>query len=153
ARAEIPGGEEQRFVNGQDIANQWWMLYQSPHLNALIERAIKANPSMTAAQAALRQAMELVYAQQGSFFPTIQANFSPARQRASSTISPPLSTDQLLFNLYTTQVTVGFTPDVFGGNRRQVESLTAQAEAQRFQLEATYVTLTSNLVTAAIQEA
>ena len=153
ARAEIPGGEEQRFVNGQDISHEWWVLYQSPQLNALIERAIKANPTLAAAQAALRQAMELVYAQQGFFYPTIQTNFSPARQRASGALSPPLSTDQLLFNLYTTQVTVGFTPDVFGGNRRQVESLQAQADAQRFQNEATYVTLTSNLVTAAIQEA
>jgi len=151
--AEIPGGEEQRFVNGQDISHQWWTLFQSPELNALIERAVKASPTLVAAQAALRQAMELVYAQQGFFYPTIQTNFSPARQRASGALSLPLSTDQLLFNLYTTQVTVGFTPDVFGGNRRQVESLQAQADAQRFQNEATYVTLTSNLVTAAIQEA
>ena len=44
-------------------------------------------------------------------------------------------------------------PDVFGGNRRQVESLKAQADSQRFQLEATYLTLTSNIVAAAIQEA
>ena len=151
--AEIPGGEEQRFVNGQDISHQWWTLFQSPELNALIERAVKASPTLVAAQAALRQAMELVYAQQGFFYPTIQTSFSPARQRASGALSLPLSTDQLLFNLYTTQVTVGFTPDVFGGNRRQVESLQAQADAQRFQNEATYVTLTSNLVTAAIQEA
>src|SRR5499427_1935835 len=153
AKAEIPGGEEQRFVNGQDISHEWWVLYQSPQLNALIERAIKANPTLAAAQAALRQAMELVYAQQGFFYPTIQANFSPARQSASGALSPPLSTTQLLFNLFTTQVTVGFTPDVFGGNRRQVESLQAQADLQRFQNKATYVTLTSNLVTAAIQEA
>jgi len=84
ARAEIPGGEEQRFVNDQDISHEWWVLYQSPQLNALIERAIKANPTLAAAQAALRQAMELVYAQQGFFLPTIQTNFSPSRQRASS---------------------------------------------------------------------
>jgi len=151
--AEISGGKEQRFVQNQDISHQWWTLFQSPQLNALIERAIKANPTLAAAQAALRQAMELVYAQQGFFYPTIQANFSPARQSASGALSPPLSTTQLLFNLFTTQVTVGFTPDVFGGNRRQVESLQAQADLQRFQNEATYVTLTSNLVTAAIQEA
>jgi NodT family efflux transporter outer membrane factor (OMF) lipoprotein len=48
---------------------------------------------------------------------------------------------------------VGFTPDVFGGTRRQVEALIGQAEAQRFQREAAYVTLTSNVVGAAIQEA
>jgi len=153
ARAEIPGGEEQRFVNSQDISHQWWMLYQSPQLNALIDRAIKTNPTLVAAQAALRQAMELVYAQQGFFYPTIQTNFSPSRQRDTATLAPPLNTNQLTYNLFTSQVSVGFTPDVFGGNRRQVESLRAQAESQRFELEATYVTLTSNLTTAAIQEA
>ena len=153
ASAEIPGGEEQRFVNGQDIAHQWWMLYQSPQLNALIERAIKTNPTLVVAQAALRQAMELVYAQQGFFYPTVQTNFSPSRQRTTATLAPPLNTNQLTYTLFTSQVSVGFAPDVFGGNRRQVESLRAQAESHRFELEATYVTLTSNLVTAAIQEA
>ena len=44
-------------------------------------------------------------------------------------------------------------PDVFGLNRRQVESLEAQGEFQRFQLEAAYLTLTSNVVAAAVQEA
>src|SRR5262249_1136785 len=132
---------------------EWWTLFQSPELNALIDRALKANPTMVAAQAALRQAMELVYAQQGAFYPTLEAHLSPSRQGASGTLSPPLSTDQLTYNLFTTQVIVGFTPDVFGGNRRQMESLWAQAESQRFQLEATYVTLASNVVAAAIQEA
>src|SRR5215813_9665583 len=96
---------------------------------------------------------ELVNAQQGFFYPTIQANSSPSRQKASANLSPPLSTSDLLYNLFTSQVTVGFTPDVFGGNRRQVESLRGLAESQRFQLEATYVTLTSNVVAAAVQQA
>ena len=153
ASAEIAGGEEQRFVSDEDIPEQWWTLFQSPQLNALIEKALKTNPTLVAAQAALRQAVELVYAQQGAFFPTLQAGFVPSRQRTSNALSPPLSTNQLLYNLFTTQVTVGFTPDVFGGNRRQVESLQAQADFQRFQLQAAYVTLTSNVVSAAMQEA
>lgn len=153
ASAEVSGGEEQSFVADRDIPEQWWTLFQSPQLNALIEKAMKTNPTLVAAQAALRQAVELVYAQQGAFFPTLQASFSPSRQKASNVFSPPLNTDQLIYNLFTTQVTVGFTPDVFGGNRRQVESLKAQAGSQRFQLQAAYVTLTSNVVTAAVQEA
>lgn len=129
------------------------MLFQSPQLNALIDKSLKANPTITAAQAALRQAQEFVYAQQGFYYPTIQANVSPSRQRNSATIAPTLNSGETIFNLYTAQVSVGYVPDVFGGNRRQVESLKAQAEAQRFQLEATYLTLTSNVVAAAVQEA
>ncbi len=151
--AATAGGEEQRFFPNRDIPEQWWMLFQSPQLNALIDKSLKTNPTITAAQAALRQAQESVYAQQGFYYPTIQANFSPSRQRTSATISPVLSSGDTVFNLYTAQVTVGYVPDVFGGNRRQVESLKAQAEAQGFQVEATYLTLTSNVVAAAVQEA
>ena len=153
ASAEITDGEEQSFVPDRDIPGQWWRLFESPGLNALIDKALKRSPTLVAAQAALRQAVELVYAQQGAFFPTLQAGFSPSRQGASASLSPPLSTDQLTYNLFTTQVSVGFTPDVFGGNRRAVESLTAQANSQHFQLQAAYLTLTSNVVAAAVQEA
>ena len=64
-----------------------------------------------------------------------------------------MSSGTPLYNLFTPQVTVSYVPDIFGLNRRMVESLAAQAEASRFQLDATYLTLTANVVTAAIQEA
>lgn len=151
--ADIAGGEAQRFALNQEISSQWWTLFQSPSLNALIDKALAANPTITAAEAALHQSMELVSAQQGFFFPTVQANLTPGTFRSSPATAPLLSTPSETFNLYTSTVTVGFVPDVFGGNRRQVESLRAQAEFQRFQLEATYLTLTSNVVAAAVQEA
>jgi NodT family efflux transporter outer membrane factor (OMF) lipoprotein len=67
--------------------------------------------------------------------------------------NPLTNPDVFTYTLYTAQVAVGFTPDVFGANRRQVESLLGQAEAQRFQLEAAYTTVASNVVAAAVQEA
>jgi NodT family efflux transporter outer membrane factor (OMF) lipoprotein len=152
--ADVGGGAAQRVVQGLDIPGQWWTLFRSPALNALIEQSLKANPSLEAAQAALRQAQENVYAQEGFFYPSVQASFSPSRQKnAIATIAPTLSSGEPLFSLYTPQVSVSYTLDVWGGNRRQVESLQAQADALRFQLEATYLTLTSNVVAAAIQEA
>jgi len=151
--ADVPGGEAQRFVDGRDIPRAWWTLFESSALDALVDRALRANSTLVSAQQALRQAVELVAAQRGSFYPTVQGSFSPGYQRVSGALAPPLSTDQLTYSLYTAQVTVGFVPDVFGGNRQQVEALLAQAEAQRFQLEAAYLTLTSNVVAAAVQEA
>jgi NodT family efflux transporter outer membrane factor (OMF) lipoprotein len=154
AAADMAGGAAQRLVEGMDIPGQWWTLFRSPPLNALIEQSLKTNPSLEAAQAALRQAQENVYAQEGFFFPNVQASFAPSRQKnATATISPTLTSGAPLFSLYTPQVSVSYTLDVWGGNRRQVESLQAQADALRFQLEATYLTLTSNVVAAAIQEA
>jgi NodT family efflux transporter outer membrane factor (OMF) lipoprotein len=147
------GGEAQRFIYARDLSDQWWTLFESPPLTRLIEQALNASPTLISAKAALRQARELVLAQRGSFFPTVQGSFAASRQQASAALSPPLSTSELRFDLYTTQAALNFTLDVFGANRRQVEALQGSAEAQAFQLEAAYLTLTASLATAAIQEA
>jgi NodT family efflux transporter outer membrane factor (OMF) lipoprotein len=153
ATAEAPGGEAQRFRPDQDVGDQWWTLFQSPGLNAVVETALQANPTIASAQAALRQARAVVDAQRGFFYPTVQGSFTGTRQQTSGTLSPVLNSPTTTFNLYTAQVTVGYAFDVWGGNRRQVESLQAQAEAQHFLLQATYTTLTANVVAAAVQEA
>ena len=146
-------GEAQTFVAERDIPAQWWELFHSQPLNDLVAASLKQNPNVDAAQAALRGAMESVYAQQGFFYPTVDASFAPTRQKVASTLASGASSGASYYNLYTAQVSVSYTADVFGANRRQVESLKAQAESQRFQLEATYLTLSSNVVSAAIQEA
>ena len=154
ASADVAGGEAQSFVQGLDLPRQWWTLFHSEPLNTLIDQALKANPNVQAAQAALRVAMENVYAQKGAFYPSVEASFSPSRQKnAVGTLAPTLSSGIPIFNLYTAQVSVFYMLDVFGTNRRQVETLEALAESQRFQLEATYLTLTSNVVAATVQEA
>lgn len=168
ASAPGPTGAAQTFSTTQRISAQWWALFRSPDLDALIKRAFAANPTIDAAMAALRQAQEDVYAQRGFFYPTVQAGYSAERQKLSgntaSSSAPgrqgngenivPLGPAQpVTFNFHTAEVTVGFVPDVFGANRRQVESLQAQADAARFQLDAAYVTLASNVVAAALQEA
>ncbi len=150
---DVKGGGAQRFVRDLDIPGQWWTLFHSKPLNDLIDKALKANPDLEAAQASLRVAMENVYAQQGAFFPSIEANFNPTRQKTAGVLTSPLANNSYTYSLYTAQVSVAYAPDVFGGTRRQVESLKAQADSQRFQLEATYLTLTSNVVAAAVQEA
>src|ERR1039458_5337041 len=175
ASADIHGGEAQRLINERDIPFEWWELFQSPALNRLVEQAFKANPTVVAAQAALAQAQELVYAQQGFYFPTVSAVYQAERHKIAGNLTndqapgvqgnggnllAPLQdpvhvphTAPLYYQFHTGELTVGFVPDIFGANRRQVESLAAQTDAQRFALEATYITLASNVVAAAIQEA
>jgi NodT family efflux transporter outer membrane factor (OMF) lipoprotein len=156
AAAEITGGGAQRFVAGMDIPGQWWTLFQSQPLDLLVGDALKANPNVAAAQAALRQAHELYLAARTSFFPVVQGEFSGVRAKnAVGAISNPTSLPQAnpYYNLYTAQLSVSYLPDVFGATRRTVEAAKAQAEAERFQLEATYLTLSSNVVVTAIQEA
>jgi NodT family efflux transporter outer membrane factor (OMF) lipoprotein len=149
ASADIAGGAAQKFVTGQDIPGQWWELFHSKPLSKLVEEALRANPDLAAAHAALRQAKENVYAEEGAQYPEVDANAGISRQKVSKATAGRSTT----YSLYNASVSVSYVLDVFGGIRRQVESLEAQAENQRFQVEAAYLTVTSNVVTAAIQEA
>ncbi|HXC07772.1 MAG TPA: efflux transporter outer membrane subunit [Steroidobacteraceae bacterium] len=156
AAAAGTSGIAQTFVAGMDIPSQWWTLFKSPELDQLVEQALKGNPDVDAAKAALRQAHELYSAQRTSFFPTVQGDFSAARAKnALGTIANPTSLPQAnpYYNLYTAQLSVSYMPDVFGATRRQVEIAKAQEENNRFQLEAVYLTLSSNVVVTAVQEA
>ena len=148
-----PVGEAQRFVIAGQVQGDWWALFQSPALNSLIAQAFAANPTLDAARASLVVAQENALAQRGLFYPTVQANYSPTRTRTADALASPAASGATYFTLHTAQLTVGFVPDVFGGSRRQVESLEAQAATQKLQLEAAYVTLASNIAAAAIQEA
>jgi NodT family efflux transporter outer membrane factor (OMF) lipoprotein len=149
----VPAGEAQRFVDGRDIPGEWWTLFHSQPLNDLIERSLKANPGLKAAQAALLVARENVLAQRGAYYPSVAGGFSATRAKSSSNLSAVTNTPALNYSLYTPQVSVSFVPDVFGLNRRTVESLVAQEQQARFALAATHITLSSNVAAAAIQEA
>jgi NodT family efflux transporter outer membrane factor (OMF) lipoprotein len=149
----VAGGEAQHFSGKTDIPGQWWALFHSKPLNDLIERSLKANPDIKAAQAALKVARENVLAQKGAFYPSITGSSSASKHKTSAELSPATASNALYYNLYTHQVTVSYAPDVFGLNRRTVESLQAQAEQARFALIASHITLSSNVAAAAIQEA
>lgn len=151
--AHVIGGEAQHFVPGQDIPGEWWKLFHSKSLNDLIERSLQANPSLKAAQAALAVARENVLAQKGIYYPSLSGSFSATRQKTAKVISPTPNSGELQFNLYTPQVSVSYMPDVFGLNRRTIESLKAQEKQARFALDATHITLSANVVAAAVQEA
>ena len=150
--AQTEGASPQRLVQGE-VPERWWTLFQSPQIDALVDQALKANPNLQAAEAALRQARETYLAQRGALLPTVDVGAGSTRQRDSAALSPTLSSNTALFSLQTAQVNVGYALDLFGGVRRATEQAKAQAEAQRFETEAAYVTLTSNVVAAAIQAA
>jgi NodT family efflux transporter outer membrane factor (OMF) lipoprotein len=149
----IPGGEAQSFVEGRDIPGDWWTLFHSKPLNDLIEQALKRNPDLKSAQAALTVARENTLAQRGYYYPNVSAGFSAVRGRSSSQVSPVTYSGALNYSLFTPQVSVSFVPDVFGLNKRTVESLKAQQEEARFALAATHITLSSIIAAGAIQEA
>jgi NodT family efflux transporter outer membrane factor (OMF) lipoprotein len=153
--ARTTGGAAQRLQSGRDIPGDWWTMFHSPRIEALVTQALKANPDLAAAQATLREAGENRRAEQGALVPSIGASASATRERISTATFggafggssvPP-------FTLYDPSLSLSYTLDVFGGIRRQVEQLGAQVDYERFELEATYLSLTSNVVLAALTEA
>jgi NodT family efflux transporter outer membrane factor (OMF) lipoprotein len=144
--ADTPiAGDAQRFLRETDVPGQWWSLFGSPVLNTLVEQALRANPDVDAAQATLRQAHENLLAQQGSLFPQVNGTGQVGRQQSVTTLNT--------LDLFNASVSVSYLIDVFGGVQRSIEATGALEENSRFTLEATYLTLTSNVITAAIQEA
>jgi len=153
--AVSPGeaGGSQHFVTGQDIPGEWWTLFHCAPLNALIHDALANSPNLAAARAALRQARENVNAEVGgALYPSIDAKLNANRSKISGLafgqqgVSPELT-------LYNASVNVSYSLDLFGGVQRELDALRAQVDYQRYQLQAAYLALTTNLVTASVKEA
>ncbi len=146
----------QRFITGETVSARWWAAFHSQPLNDLIRDSVNHSPTLQSAEAAIKIAQYNALAQRGLFFPQVTGNSTSQEVLVANPGQvPPIPTEapQTQFSLVTHQLTVSFVPDVWGGNLRAVENLDAVTEQQLFQLEAAYLTLTSNVVTAAIQEA
>ena len=153
AGATTAGGNVQGFAPGGDLPGTWWALFHSRQINAFVEEAIRNHPDIEAAQFALRAARENVLSQQGSLFPQVSASGSAERTQGSTTQQGYWPGQTSLYTLYGSSVSVSYALDLWGGTRRQVEALQAQADYQAFKMEATYLALTANVVTAAITDA
>jgi NodT family efflux transporter outer membrane factor (OMF) lipoprotein len=143
----------QTFKVEQDIPRDWWTLFHSPALNELITAGLKNNPTVAAAQAAFTNARESANVGRDTLMvPAVDASASEERQRLSiATFGTPGASHT--FNLTNASVGVSYTLDLFGGNRRRVESLEAQVEASGYLLQAARITLAANIATTAIREA
>jgi len=151
-RRRCRAAKAQRFVDGMDIPGQWWTLFQSAQLNCADRARARRTPDAAAAQAALRQANETAAAQRGSYYPSVSGTAQSERHKASGASLGFPDSEFLLLQPADCLGYVSYTLDAFGGTRRQVEALQAQAELQQFALEASYLTLTANIVAAAVNE-
>ena len=148
------GGAAQRLLHGLDIPGQWWTLFRSEALDALIRKALADSPTIAAAEARLREAEENLRARGGTvYFPSVDGSLSANRQKSTGAAYGQPAAGANTFTLFNASVNVSYTLDIFGGNRRELEALRAQVDYQRFQLEAAHLALTSNIVTSAVMEA
>jgi NodT family efflux transporter outer membrane factor (OMF) lipoprotein len=145
-------GRVQQFKQGAQVVPDWWRLFNSTKLDTVVRDSISNNQSLQAAQAALRQSRENLRAGYGVFFPQADAGFDATRQKFSP-VRFGGSASSSIFNLFTLSATVNYALDVFGGERRAVESLQAQVDFQRFTVIGTYLSLTGNIVNTVIAQA
>ena len=144
------GGAAQRFAVGRDLPGEWWTLFGSTTLDALIKEALANYPSIAAQQAALRAARDDVRAGQGVFLPKAQGTFGGQRAQVSgASIAPGFP--GFITNVFQANVGVSYTFDIFGGGRRELERLEARVVQQNFLLEGSYLTLTANVASTAVQ--
>ena len=146
------GGATQHFTPGAKVDADWWRLFKSPKLDAVIMEAMNNSPGLEAAQASLRQSQDNLRSGYGIFFPDINADAGANRQKYT-----PLAAGQDLpahiFNLFTLSATVSYALDIFGGERRTVEGLGAEVDVARATEHATYLTLWANIVNTVIAKA
>ncbi len=146
------GGSAQRIERSNTLAADWWHLFGCARLDAIVADALANNPSLEAAQATLRKSQNTLRAGYGVFFPQVDAGASAGRQqyspaRVGSSLPPSV------FNLFTLSGSVSYTLDAWGGQRRTVEGLRAQVEAQRYTVIGAYLILSGNVVNTLIASA
>jgi NodT family efflux transporter outer membrane factor (OMF) lipoprotein len=133
---------------------QWWRTFGNTDLNALVEEALNHATDIAVADATLRQAREQGAAASGAALPQVDASYQAQRTRVSNALAPAVTdATQQLYTLHTTQVTVSYGLDLFGGTHARIRSANAAAEVQRHRFDAARTTVIANLVQAVIQRA
>ena len=145
-------GTVQTLDQNTKLPADWWKLFRCPKLDGIINGALVENPGLEAAQASLRQSQDLLRSGSGIFYPQVDAGFAATRQRYS-----PLRFGQnaqpSIFNLFTLSASASYALDVFGGERRFIEGLSAQVDLQRNTERAAYLTLSANIANTVIAQA
>jgi NodT family efflux transporter outer membrane factor (OMF) lipoprotein len=145
-------GSVQRFEMGKTVAADWWHLFQSSALDAVIAEAIANNPSLDAAEASLKSSQDNLRSGYGIFYPSVDADAGATRERYTAANIGEKSPGTV-FNLFTLSTSVSYALDIFGGQRRLVEGLHAQVDVAHANEQAAYLALTSNIVNTVIARA
>ena len=144
--------QAQRFTPGAALTADWWRLFKSAQLDAVVRQALANNQTLQATEASLRQSQHNLRAGYGVFFPQVAAELDAARERTAP-LEQGLQTSPSVFNLVTLSGTISYALDIFGGERRTVEGLKAQVDYQRYASKAAYLTLSANVVNTSIARA
>ncbi len=147
------GETEQRVVMGANLQADWWKSLRSPELDRVVEQALANNWSIDAARANLAMAAERVAVARGGLFPQVDAVAGAGRKKYGASFLGPEAATFPVFSAYTGGAVVSYDFDVFGGQRRQIESATADAQVQKEIANAARLSVAGETVLAALQTA
>lgn len=144
------GGGRMVLAEGPEL--RWWKSFQSPELDALVDRALARNQSLEASVETLQAARERIAAIAGKRLPQVDVNaraeyqkfnlsaFGLSERFGGASIGNPK------FDLYTVGGGISYDLDLFGRNRRALEQAAADAEAQQRKTEAAHLLIAGRVV-------
>ncbi len=148
----VANGVAQQFDIGSMAVAQWWRLYRSDALDALVEEGLRNSPTLAATQRTLSAAQEELRAQVGSStLPSVDA--AAQVERARSPVVPGLGPEQVQYNFFAGQIQTHYTFDLFGATRYANAAAAARLNVQGYELEAARRALAANIVGTAINVA
>ncbi len=151
-RTAAAGGVAQHFDIGAEPVPQWWRLYRSDALDALVEEGLRESPTLAATEKALAAAHEQLRAQIGSsLLPIIDAGGQVTRERNLGI--PGAGRNTVTYDVFVGQVDARYTFDLFGAARYANAALGARVNQQALQLAAARRALAANIVGAVINAA
>lgn len=154
SHAAPAAGAPQSMVYGADIAADWYGLFHSEALNALVQQALAGSPDLEAARHGLLAAQYELKAVAGTQLPQLSATAGASRARINgSFLYEPDSALTATGNQFSIGPALSYKIDLFGGVRRQVEAQGAAADYARDQALNTYVTLVNQVVVTAFDYA
>lgn len=139
------------LASSDTAARQWWTSFNSTELNALVEQALKGNPTLQQADAALARVTELERAQRGDSGPQATLSGETQRERINTAAFGIEGFPSPTINVFSLGTSLKYDLDIFGGERRKDETAAARTEAQRQRTDAAYLNLTGAVVSHAIE--
>lgn len=136
---ELPGTpgttkwKESQTTAATRLPDNWWRLFNDRELTRLVDRALAANNDLAAAKSRVDTARALVGVDQAKLFPTLDLNGTAGTSRSSADALrgnlPPGASVDLQSERYRSTFDLAYDPDLWGRNKRAIESSSAQAAA------------------------
>jgi NodT family efflux transporter outer membrane factor (OMF) lipoprotein len=133
------------------VDSQWWLGFGDTQLNALVDQALKGNPSLQVARARLERAQAATGVAEAARKPKLDGQLDLTREKFSGNSIYPAPLGGSIQELGTLQLNASWELDFFGKNRTAIESAVGSANAAAADAEAARVLLAGNVARAYLQ--